>query len=87
MVATLVYMETTNTTTTPATFKVGQTVATRSACDHDMVLSWTVVSRSAKFVTLREAGCKPVRVAVHMGTDGEWAMPWGRFSMAPVVRA
>lgn len=86
MAATLNYMETTN-ATTPATFQVGQTVSCRMAGDHNMVWLYTVVSRTAKFVTLEGSDGRTVRVGVKMNADGEWALPDGAYSMAPVVRA
>ena len=74
-------------TTTATTFQVGETVATRSACDYNCIFAFTVVARTAKFVTLDD-GRKTYRVGVKTSQiDGtEYALPFGSFSMAPVVR-
>jgi len=72
------------------TFTPGQTVSARSACDSDVVWTFEVVSRTAKFVTLRDLTTSDtMRVGVKTDSfdGGEWALPFGSFSMAPVVRA
>ena len=56
------------------TFATGQTVTARMAGDHNDITVFTVVSRTAKFVKLEYNG-------------NECAMPFGSYSMAPVVRA
>jgi hypothetical protein len=71
----------------PARFEVGQRCSARSACDWDMVFRWTVVARTAKFVTFEDERGERKRVGIKVDSDGEWAMPQGVFSMAPVVRA
>jgi hypothetical protein len=73
---------------TPATFQVGQIVSANSACDYDCVWTFEVVSRTAKFITLRDQGTgNTMRVGVRVYDGEEWASPFGRYSMAPVVRA
>jgi len=68
------------------TFKIGQTYSTRSACDHECIFSFTVKSRSNKFLVLSSnQGEKRVGVFVYDGT--ERAMPYGRYSMAPQITA
>jgi hypothetical protein len=74
---------TTTTATTAATFTVGETYSARSACDHNTVWTFTVAKRSAKFITFTDGK----RVGVKNGHQGEWALPLGTFSMAPVIRA
>jgi hypothetical protein len=65
-------------------FAVGTTYQTRSACDYDCILSLTVAARTAK--TLTTAHGKTLRIRA--GEDGvERVMPWGRYSMAPVISA
>lgn len=78
------------TTTAPATFTVGETYTTRFATDHTHALRFTVAKRSAKFVTLvRDNGAdgEVLRVGVRTDDRGEWTLPLGSFSMAPVLRA
>lgn len=77
----------TDTTTTTATFEVGNTYSARSAGDYDCIWIFEVVKRTAKFVTLVEGGDQ-MRVKVHVDHNGdEWALPFGRYSMSPSVRA
>jgi hypothetical protein len=65
------------------TFQAGKTYATRSACDHDCIISLTVAKRTAKTITTT-AG-KTLRVNVWQGV--EQVKPWGAYSMAPIVDA
>ena len=74
--------------TTTATFQTGSTISTRSACDYNCVWVFTVVSRTAKFVTMEDSSGKVRRTGINVDEQGnEWTMPFGKFSMAPVVRA
>ncbi len=73
-------------TTNPNTFQVGATYTARSAANYDCVWAFEVTARTAKFVTLRE-GDETMRVGVKVDQDGEWALPFGTYSMAPVIRA
>jgi len=75
-----------------ATFTPGQIVTCRSACDHNAIWTFEIIKRSAKFITIQNVSNvdraeTPVRVGVKTGSDGEWAMPMGTFSMAPVISA
>lgn len=71
--------------TAPATFQVGHHYPTGG---HDYVWTFTVTSRTAKFLTLREAYGDVYRVGVRTNHDGsEWALPLGRYANAPVIRA
>lgn len=79
-------METTNPTTT-ATFEVGQTYSCRSVCSHDTIWTFTVESRTARFATLVDSWGDRSRVGIKTDDDGEWMLPLGRYSMAPVLRA
>ena len=81
---------TTDTNPTPATFEIGSTYDCRWATDHTMTTPHTVVARSAKFITLQpwgEPDGSTVRVGVKVDSEGEWCLPFGQFSMAPVMRA
>ena len=72
------------------TFKVGETYAARSVCDHDCVFSATVVRRTAKTVTFREDGREYTR-RISKGLSEfcgcEAVYPYGRYSMCPTFEA
>jgi hypothetical protein len=79
-------------TTAPATFTVGQTYTCRSACDHTTVFSYTVIKRTAKFITIEDSSGRVKRVGAlidsgRLSDGGEFALPQGSFSMAPVIKA
>lgn len=67
-------------------FTVGQKVSTRSACDHECVWEFEILARSAKFVTVMVDG-ERVRRGIRVWRGVESFMPFGSYSMAPVVRA
>lgn len=76
------------------TFQVGTTYSTRSNGDHNMIWSFEVIKRTAKFVTIRSASFATggattgtARVGVRTWGDSEWASPFGTYSLAPVIRA
>jgi hypothetical protein len=72
---------------TATQFEVGQTYTTRSACDYDCIFYFTVIKRTAKFITVRDRFDRETRCGV-MTFDGlERAYPTGRYSMAPVISA
>jgi hypothetical protein len=78
--------------TTPATFIVGKTYTTRSAGDHTMIFAYTVVARTAKFITIEDDRGHTKRVGAlvdpgRLSDGGEFALPQGSFSMAPVIKA
>ncbi len=73
--------------TPPPTFAVGWTYSTRSIIDHEHVTSYAVVARTAKFITIRHDDGHTSRVGVKTGDRGEWALPEGSYSMAPVIHA
>jgi hypothetical protein len=83
-----------------ARFEVGQRVFARSIGDHNCVWIFEVVKRTAKFVDLHRVGSESLRhpegetfrVGIRFGWQTkelaeEWAMPFGQYSMAPVVRS
>ena len=73
------------TTATATKFEVGQTYTTRSLCDYECVFSYTVIKRSAKFMTVRDKFGKESRCGVKDCGDVERAFPEGRYSMAPQI--
>lgn len=64
-------------------FEAGTTYSTHSICDSNQVISITVASRTAKTIKL-DTG-KTLRVSIYEGY--ETVMPFGRYSMAPIIRA
>jgi hypothetical protein len=70
-----------------ATFQVGARYWAQSACDSNCIWWFTVTARTAKRVTLLEdSGDVHVR-GVKTDGSGEWVLPFGTYSMAPVIRA
>ena len=63
-------------------FEAGQELAVRSLGDWDCIIRFTVVSRTAKFVTLNYYG-EAKRVGIKTGAEGEYCYPLGSYSMAP----
>lgn len=69
-------------------FQVGKTYTTRSACDYDCIFSFTVVARTDKNITIvGDLLDKPVRRKVRVYGAQESVMPYGSYSMAPVISA
>jgi len=70
-------------------FTPGTLVQATSFCDSNCVWTFEVVKRTAKFVTLVDVDTgDQTRTKIREGTDGsDWTMPFGSYSMAPVVRA
>lgn len=76
------------TATATTAFRLGQIVTATSAFDSECIWTFEVIHRSAKFVTLRDVDTGDLlRVGVRVHYGEEWASPFGRYSMAPVVRA
>jgi hypothetical protein len=69
------------------TFVADQTVSCRSAADSECVWTFEVTRRTERMVTLRDVDSgEVVCVKVQDHGDGEYALPFGRYSMAPLVR-
>lgn len=71
-------------------FEVGKTYATRSIGDYDCIFTFTVLSRTAKFVTLRTTNDEEMRRGVRTSPvfpNTEVCDPFGRYSMSPVLIA
>ena len=68
-------------------FEIGKTYTTRSACDHDCMFAFTIISRTAKRITIEDRHGNISTVGVKVWADNETAMPFGRYSMAPVINA
>lgn len=68
-------------------FQVGSTYEARSACDYDCVWTFTVVSRTSRFITITDRNGEVRRVGVRVWQGVESASPLGTYSMAPVISA
>ena len=73
-------------------FEVGKEYSMRSACDHECVWTFRVVDRTEKTVTLRgvntnEGGRFRINEKASEWAKRETVFPFGRYSMAPVLRA
>ena len=68
-------------------FQTGKTYTTRSVCNSDCVIAMTIKKRTDKTVTCTVRGEeKTFRLSKdHYGN--ECFMPWGRYSMAPIITA
>jgi len=75
------------TTATATQFEVGQTYTTRSACDYDCIFIFTVIKRTAKFITVVDKFERETRCGVKTWNGVECAYPMGQYSMAPVISA
>ena len=69
-------------------FETGETYTARDGGGY----RWTfeVLGRTKCFVTIRETNARPEetkRVRVKTDDEGEWALPLGSYSLAPVMRA
>lgn len=67
-------------------FNVNQTYSTRSACDHNCIFSFTILSRTEKTVTVNVHG-KTVRRGLSVYNGIEQFKPYGSYSMAAIVGA
>ena len=69
-------------------FEVDKTYTCRSICDYDCIYSFTIKSRTAKFVTIDGTMQHNKRRKVYLDRDGvECIDPHGVYSMSPVLRA
>lgn len=70
-------------------FEPGRSYFCRSACDYDCVWVFCVVSRTAATILVRhEDKTMRLRIARDSARWGcEYAMPFGRYSMAPSISA
>jgi hypothetical protein len=69
-------------------FEVGKTYESRSACDWNCVWTFTVVKRTAQFITIEGRALEgSKRVKIQKSDSGEFALWDGSYSMAPVIRA
>jgi len=67
-------------------FEVGKTYWTRSICDHECIFRFSILSRTAKQVTINVHG-KTVRRGISEWNGVETFAPFGRYSMAAIISA
>ena len=69
-------------------FEAGKTYMMRSACDHECVWKFTVMSRTAQMITIKDeyGKVRKCRVSKTCALE-ESIFPLGRYSMAPILRA
>jgi hypothetical protein len=68
-------------------FTPGSTYSCRAFSDYDTVYEFTVVARTARFVTFADRWGDTKRVGVWVSNGVEWAAPHGRYANCAVVRA
>jgi len=69
------------------TFQVGHTYYDRSACDHECVFEFTILSRTAKTVTITSRHDKAVKRGLSVYDGVENFKPFGTYSMCTIVSA
>lgn len=67
-------------------FEVGQSYATRSACDHDCIYAYKIERRTAKSVWIEIEG-KVERRTINTYSGVETFKPHGRYSMSATIMA
>ena len=70
-------------------FIPGRVYTVRSTCDHECIFRFTVLNRTAKFLSIEDTFGKVKRVGVSIDFDGtsEICHPLGRYSMSPILKA
>jgi hypothetical protein len=68
-------------------FEPGKSYYCRSACDYDCVWTFKVHSRTAKSIKITVDGKLVSRRIMTDDPRAEYAMPFGRYSMAPCLCA
>ena len=72
-------------------FEIGKTYSTRSLCNHDCIISYTITARTEATVTAcDECGeTKKFRINKKLSEfrNAETFLPWGKYSMAPMISA
>lgn len=66
-----------------AKFEAGKTYWCRSICDHDTIYRVTIAKRTAKTVVTKSGN----RLRIKEWEGVETVMPFGSYSMAPVIKA
>jgi hypothetical protein len=72
---------------TVTAFTVGAAYPARFVTDASLAPLWTVLSRSAKFITVQDPTGRTKRVGIRIWEGEETALPYGSYSMAPCIKA
>ena len=67
-------------------FQVGETYYDRSACDHECIFSFTIISRTAKTISFDYRGETKKR-GLYVYDGVEQFRPFGMYSMCAIVSA
>ena len=71
-------------------FEVGKTYSTHSICDTNCIITIEVIARTAQTITAKMDGeVKKLRIVKKASEyrKAETVMPWGQYSMAPMISA
>ena len=68
-------------------FIVGQEYSTRSACDYNCIFRFRVTKRTEKSIWIAEHDDAPRMRRVEIYDGMETIYPYGKYSMAPILRA
>lgn len=72
-------------------FEIGKTYSTRSICNADCVISYTIISRTESTITATDECGETKRFRINKKLSefrkAETFLPWGKYSMAPMISA
>lgn len=71
-------------------FEIGKEYSTRSICDHNCIFKFMIVKRTDKSVWIQDVkdpNSKIVRKKIEIYNDTEEFYPYGKYSMAPIIKA
>lgn len=72
-------------------FEIGKTYMTRSACDSNCKIAYTITSRTAATVTATDENGKTAKFRISKKLseyrNAETFLPWGNYSMCPMISA
>ena len=68
-------------------FHCGTEYTTRSICDSECVFTVNIIRRTAKSVWIKDMNGETVRRSIQVVDGCEQFFPYGKYSMAPVIKA
>ena len=68
-------------------FQTGTEYSTRSICDSECVFTVNIIRRTAKSVWIKDMNGETVRRSIQVVDGVEEFFPYGKYSMAPVIKA
>ena len=69
-------------------FEIGNYYSMRSACDHNCVWTYKVIARTEKTITLLDEYGKVKKCRISKWSNKEeTVLPFGKYSMCPILRA